>query len=104
MARGGGRSARVTCTMMRLSKTGVLVLVGVCLLGTAPACDGDGDPPPPVELRGEGARASIGLVPFQIRIFDPSGKELLRTLTGGGADPYGAPAATRDDGPDGIKV
>jgi len=57
-----------------------------------------------VELRGEGAGASIGLAPFQIRILDPSGKEVLRTLTGGAGDPYGAPGATHDDGPDGIKV
>ncbi len=90
---------------MRASPTCVLALVGACVLGASPACNGDADDaPPPVELRGEGAGVRVSLAPFQIRIFDPNGKEILRTLTGGGADAYGAPAATRDDGPDAIKV
>ena len=90
---------------MRGSKTCVLVLFGASLLAASPACDGDpDDPPAPVELRGDGAGASIDLVPFQIRILDPNGKTVLRTLTGTGEGPYGAPAATRDDGPDEIKV
>lgn len=75
-----------------------------CVIAASPACDGDEDPPPPVELRGDGARASIGLAPFQIRILDPGGREVLRTLTGGGRDAYGAPAATRDDGADNIRI
>ena len=91
-------------TMVRASKTCVLALVGVSVLGVAPACDGDTEVPPPVELRGAGAGVSVALAPFEIRILDPSGKEVLRTLTGGGQDAYGAPAATYDEGPDGIKV
>ncbi|MCW5836837.1 MAG: hypothetical protein KIS78_30860 [Labilithrix sp.] len=91
--------------MSRGWKTRVVALVGAGVLGLAPACDGDTEvTPPPVELRGAGAGATIGLAPFQIRVLDASGKEVLRTLTGGGADAYGGPAATQDDGPDGIKV
>ncbi len=91
--------------------TCLLGLLGTGLVILSPACDGDSEvPPPPIELRGDeksttaSAGASISLVPFQIRILDPNGKEVLRTLTGGAADPYGAPAATHDMGPDGIKV
>jgi len=91
-------------TMVRASKTCVLALVGVSVLGIAPACDDDTEVPPPVELRSAGAGVSVALAPFEIRILDPSGKVVLRTLTGGGADAYGAPAATHDQGPDGIKV
>ncbi len=74
------------------------------MLGASPACDGDSEAPPPVELRGDGARATIGLVPFEIRVLDPSGKEVLRTLTGGSSDAYGAPAATHDEGQDNIRI
>lgn len=78
------------------------------MLVTAPllavfACEGD-DAPPPIELSGAGARARIELAPFAIRFLDASGREVLRTLTGGADDPYGAPAATRDDGADAIKI
>jgi alpha-glucosidase (family GH31 glycosyl hydrolase) len=90
--------------MQRFSKTCVLALVFACAAFASPACDDDTEIPPPVELRGDGARAKIGLVPFQISILDGSGKEVLRTLTGGGRDAYGAPAATRDDGLDNIKI
>jgi alpha-glucosidase len=89
--------------MNSLRRTCTFALAAACAIGVSPACS-DEDAPPPVELRGEGARAIIGLVPFQIRVLDPNGKELLRTLTGGGGDPYGAPAATRDDGPDNIRI
>ncbi len=89
---------------MRPSKrSAVLVLLAAVLAVVAPACGAD-DPAPPVALRGDGPRVEVSLAPFQIRVLDPHGKELLRTLTGGGADPYGAPAATRDDGPDATKI
>jgi alpha-glucosidase len=90
--------------MLRFSRTCVLALVVGCVVGAMPACSDDEEIPPPVELRGDGAAVSVGLVPFQIRILDPSGKEVLRTLTAGGRDAYGAPGATRDDGLDSTRI
>lgn len=78
-------------------------MVGAAL-AAAPACDRKDDAPSSVDLSSDKARVSVGLAPFQIRILDANGREVLRTLTGAGEDPYGAPGATRDDGPDGIKV
>jgi alpha-glucosidase (family GH31 glycosyl hydrolase) len=86
------------------SKACLLGLAVACVIAASPACDDDDDVPAPVELRGAGARVSVALAPFQIRVLDPSGKEVLHTLTGGGADAYGAPAATCDDGEDNVKV
>ncbi len=89
--------------MPSLSRSCVLALVTACIVGASPAC-GDDDAPPPVDLRGDAARARVSLVPFEIRIQDANGKDVLRTLTGGGKDAYGAPGAVHDEGPDGTKV
>ncbi len=75
----------------------------------APACDDDDDSAaaagPPVVIAGAGAKVEVALAPFRITVFDPSGKEILRTLTGGdGKGPYGGPAVTRDDGPDATRI
>jgi alpha-glucosidase (family GH31 glycosyl hydrolase) len=89
--------------MGRASRVGISLLV-VAALAAAPACDREQGDPPSIDLRSDQAGVSVDLAPFQIRVLDASGREVLRTLTGGADDPYGAPAATRDDGPDGIKV
>jgi len=70
------------------------------------ACDDDGDPAaPPVTILGAGAPGvSVALDPFQIRVLDGKGGEVLRTLTRGDADAYGGPGATRDEGVDNVKV
>lgn len=47
---------------------------------------------------------SVSLEPFEIRVLDAAGREVLRTLPGGGETAYGAVAATRDDGADAIKI
>jgi len=70
------------------------------------ACDDDGDPAaPPVTLLGAGTPGvSVSLDPFQIRVVDGKGGEVLRTLPQGDADAYGGPGATRDEGVDNVKV
>ena len=84
------------------------VLALAALASPLPACDEDGDPAaPPVELRGDGAAAAnvrVALDPFEIKILDARGGEVLRTLTRGDAGPYGGPGATRDEGLDNVKV
>ena len=67
------------------------------------ACDDEDDAPPPVDLRAGDVAVHVALQPFEIKILDGKGREVLRTLTGADQK-YGAPAATRDDGVDGIKV
>jgi alpha-glucosidase (family GH31 glycosyl hydrolase) len=76
------------------------------LLAVVPsaACDADTEAGPPVVLAGGAASVSVQLDPFEIRVLGANGSEVLRTLTGGGADAYGAPGATRDDGIDNVKV
>jgi sulfoquinovosidase len=91
--------------MRRASHLPFAVLVCGVAAGSGACSDDDG--PPPVELRGASGEVSIrvALEPFEIAIKDGNGREVLRTLGGGGdGDGYGAPAATRDDGPDGITV
>ena len=71
------------------------------------ACDDDSPSAPPIELRGGGPSAAnvrIALDPFEIRILDANGGEVLRTLTRGDADAYGSPGATRDEGYDNVNV
>jgi alpha-glucosidase len=67
------------------------------------ACEDDAKSPA-VEVRGTEASVRITLEPFELRILDAKGGEVLRTLSGGDADAYGGPAATRDDGLDNVKV
>lgn len=88
---------------MRFRLTPLVFLVAA--LAPSAACDDD-DPPsaPPVELHGAAASVKVVLDPFEIRILDARGNDLLRTLTRGEGDPYGSPAATRDDGVDNVKV
>ena len=83
-----------------------LLSVALVVAPTFAACDDDTEGPsaPPVELRGGPASVAITLDPFEIRILDAKGAEVLRTLTRGDADPYGGPGATRDDGLDNVKV
>jgi alpha-glucosidase len=77
-----------------------------CLLALAPtaACGDDVATAPPVELRGGAASVRVTLDPFEIRILDAQGAEVLRTLTHGDADGYGSPGATRDEGADNVSV
>ena len=84
----------------------VLALAACVLASPLPACEDDATAPP-VELRGDGAAAAnirVALDPFEIKILDAKGAEVLRTLMRGDADPYGSPGATRDDGLDNVKV
>jgi len=84
-----------------------MLIAAVAGMAAAPACDDDDEnapSAPPIEVKGEKVGVSVTLSPFKIRFLDGAGREVLSTLTGGGDDPYGAPAATRDDGPDGITV
>lgn len=89
--------------MLRFSRVGLVVLLaGVG--GSSVGCDDD-DPPPPVDLRGPEVSVRVGLEPFSIAIRNAAGREVLRTLSGGGdGDGYGGPAATHDDGRDAITV
>jgi sulfoquinovosidase len=82
----------------------VLIASGAFVASSIPACDDRDDAGAHVDLKGDRAGVSVALSPFQIRVLDANGKEVLRTLTGGGADSYGAPAATRDNGPDEIRI
>ena len=67
------------------------------------ACDDDDDDAgPPVDLHGAGASVHVSLGPFEIKVLDANGAEVLRTLTGGDAGPYGTPGAVRDDGQDAV--
>ncbi len=89
--------------MLRFSRVGLVVLLGG-VGASSIGCDED-DPPPPVDLRGPEASVRVDLEPFSITIKDAQGREVLRTLSGGGdGEGYGGPAATRDDGRDGITV
>lgn len=89
--------------MLRASRVGFCAL----LCGTFAAsvgCDDD-DPPPPVDLSGPEVSVRVGLEPFELAIKDRAGRVVLKTLGGGGdGEGYGGPAATRDDGLDGITV
>jgi len=74
-------------------------------LAPSAACDDDDDAPSrPIEVRGAGASVQVALDPFEIRILDAKGAEVLRTLTRGDVGAYGSPGATRDDGVDNVKV
>ena len=91
---------------MRLARTRLTPLVFL-LVALAPslACEDRAGPSgAPVVLAGSGASVRVTLEPFEIRILDPRGAEVLRTLTAGADDAYGSPGATRDDGIDNVKV
>ncbi|MDB4941363.1 MAG: Alpha-xylosidase [Labilithrix sp.] len=60
--------------------------------------------PPPVELRSAGASVSIALAPFRITIKDAAGATTLETATTRDDARYAGPAATRDEGLDGVKL
>jgi alpha-glucosidase (family GH31 glycosyl hydrolase) len=83
-------------------------LAAIVALAPSAACDDDTQvpaaPTPPVEVKGEGARVAVTLDPFELVIADARGNEVLRTMKGGDGSPYGAPAATHDDGLDNVKV
>ncbi len=68
------------------------------------ACGDDKGPSPRVYLNGGPASVHVMLEPFSIAILDANGAAVLTTLSGGGADAYGAAGATRDDGNDNVKV
>lgn len=89
--------------MGRSGRVGISLLVTTAL-AAAPACDREEEGTARLELRADQAKVSVSLSPFQIRIQNASGRDVLRTLTGGGADAYGAPAVTRDDGRDAVKI
>jgi sulfoquinovosidase len=81
-----------------------LTFVLVALAPSA-ACNDDAAPSaPPVELTSPAASVRVDLDPFEIRILDAKGNEVLRTLARGDADAYGSPGATRDDGVDNVKI
>jgi alpha-glucosidase (family GH31 glycosyl hydrolase) len=91
--------------LKRLSFFPVGVVAVVAALAPSAACsDGEGSSGPSVELRGGAASVRVSLDPFAIQIVDARGAEVLRTLTGGEGDAYGGPAATRDDGLDGVGI
>ncbi len=75
-----------------------------CALGASPACDGDDSNGEVVDLDGDQASVSVTLSPFELRVRDGKKNTILRTLSSGGSDAYGTPAATRDDGPDGTRI
>jgi alpha-glucosidase (family GH31 glycosyl hydrolase) len=79
-------------------------LAGLLSLVPSSACHDDGTSPVVVGAPSAPARVEVTLDPFTIVIRDAKGSEILRTLTGGSGDPYGAPAATHDDGTDATKV
>ena len=87
---------------MRSRFTPVFFLLAA--LAPSAACGDDDDAAPPVEVRGGAASVQVRLDPFEIRILDAKGVEVLRTLTRGDAGAYGSPGATRDDGVDNVKV
>ena len=62
-----------------------LFSLSVLLVVLAPsACDQDSvTVPPPVDIHGGPASVQVLLDPFQIRILDTNGAEVLRTLTRG---------------------
>jgi sulfoquinovosidase len=88
---------------LRFSSLAPLAFLLVAFAPNA-ACSDDDVGPPPVEIRGGPASVRVNLDPFEIKILDAQGKEVLRTLTYGDADAYGGPGATRDDGVDNVKV
>lgn len=87
--------------MLRLQRT---ILVALVASSTFASACSDDEEPPRIDLTEGATRVSVQLDPFALTIFDADGSELLSTLSGGGDDPYGGPAATRDDGPDNIRV
>lgn len=68
------------------------------------ACDDSKAPGAQVRIDGGPASVKVTLDPFAVVILDANGAEVLSTLSGGGADAYGGPGATRDDGLDNVKV
>jgi sulfoquinovosidase len=77
------------------------VVALACALAPSFACE---DEATPVELGSGQVRVRVDLDPFTITIVDDRGREVLRSLSGGGTDAYGSVAATRDDGPDTVKA
>src|SRR5436190_23401329 len=75
----------------------LFVGLAAVLLPTFGGCDED-DPPPPVVFRAPGVGVKVSLDPFAIEIDDAIGAQVLRSLTGDDATPYGGPAATHDVG------
>jgi alpha-glucosidase (family GH31 glycosyl hydrolase) len=88
---------------LRFAPVAPLALALAAVLANA-ACGDDKGPSPRVYLNGGPASVHVMLDPFSIAILDANGKEVLTTLSGGGADAYGAAGATRDDGNDNVKV
>jgi alpha-glucosidase (family GH31 glycosyl hydrolase) len=90
---------------MRLRPAPLLCFLALLVaLTPTTACDDDDPVAPPVEIRGGPASVRVTLAPFEIRILDAQGAEVLRTLTRGDAYGYGSPGATRDDGVDNVQV
>lgn len=87
----------------------LVALSALVALSPALACEDDdtdvsGGAAPSIDVGSDAAKVHVALDPFELAILDPRGNEVLRTMKGGDADPYGAPAATRDDGLDNVKV
>jgi alpha-glucosidase len=82
----------------------VPILVVAAALFPAAACDDSKVPGGQVLIKGGPASVKVSLDPFAIVVSDANGNEVLHTLSGGGADAYGGPGATRDDGGDNVKV
>ncbi|HEY8077799.1 MAG TPA: hypothetical protein VIF62_26920, partial [Labilithrix sp.] len=83
----------------------MVVLAGLAAFVPSAACHDD-DPPPPVVVGAPGAPAQVKIStdPCAITILVASGNPVLQTMTGGDGQPYGAPAATHDDGQDSTRV
>ncbi|MCA9586740.1 MAG: hypothetical protein KC657_15400, partial [Myxococcales bacterium] len=85
-----------------LSGSVLSALVLASVLSGAACGKDESDETPFIELRGAGATVRVRATPFELRVVNASGKEILRTLPGGGSDAYGSPGATRDTGPDSV--
>lgn len=81
-----------------------VVLSSLATLVASAACEDDTAAVPPVEFGSGDVTVSVELAPFVVIIRDRAGKERLRTIGGGGDEPYGAPALTRDDGRDATNI
>lgn len=88
---------------LRPAPVSLVAYVAAAVLASA-ACGEDKGPSPRVYLNGGPASVHVMLEPFSIQILDANGATVLGTLGGGGADAYGGPGATRDDGVDNVKV
>jgi sulfoquinovosidase len=84
------------------SALGLSTIVLASVLSGAACGKDESDETPFIELEGAGATVRVRATPFELRVVNGSGKEILRTLPGGSTDPYGSPGATRDVGPDSV--